>query len=270
MAARACARQVGVALEDIAGSGPGGRVVRADVERVAALGSPPTSDRVPAPAPRAAPALGGHRRAIADHLQLARDRCVPLTVNRFAPCNGLIRLRRTLANAAPDTPPTLTECAAVVVARILVGHPTLNGTIRDDGSGLDLAAAVTLGIAVDTEEGLIVPTIADAHLLGVTAFAGELRAKVLRARARRASAADLANGTFTLTNLGQLDVDFGTPVLNWPQVAILGLGRVRGQDGEHEMGLSLTVDHKFIDGVPAARFLRDVAAAFEEPGWVLR
>jgi pyruvate dehydrogenase E2 component (dihydrolipoamide acetyltransferase) len=212
--------------------------------------------------------LAGRRGAVARHLEAARAGAVPLTLNRFTPCGGLVALRRLAAERWPDLRPTVTEAAARLVAAVVSRHPSLNARAVADGA--ECFTRVHLGVAVDTDDGLVVPVVHDADRLGVAELAEQLRAVTTAARERRLGPGDLDAGTFTLTNLGAYDIDFGTPVLNWPQVAILGLGRVTDRgEGTPTIGLSLTVDHRLIDGVPAARFLDDVAGAFADAGSLL-
>jgi pyruvate dehydrogenase E2 component (dihydrolipoamide acetyltransferase) len=154
--------------------------------------------------------------------------------------------------------------AARLVVAVLRRHPHLNARATPEGA--ELVEAVNLGVAVDTDEGLVVPVVRHADHLNLDSLAARLRALVTACRSHSLSPADLEQGTFTITNLGAYQVDFGTPVLNWPQVAILGLGRISADPtGQPQIGLSLTVDHRLIDGVPAARFLDDVAYAFDHP-----
>jgi pyruvate dehydrogenase E2 component (dihydrolipoamide acetyltransferase) len=267
MAARALARHRAVDLATVTGTGPGGRIVAADVQR--ALAPVPESLEGPtALKPSGAIRLSGRRGAVARHLEATRAGAVPLTINRFTACGGLLNLRDLAVRRHPELRPTLTDVAARLVAATVAHHPLLNA--RATAAGADCYDRVNLAVAVDTDDGLVVPVVQDADRLGVVALASRLRRLVETARQGRLTTADVELGTFTVTNLGAYGVDFGTPVLNWPQVAILGLGRVAdGSGGVPTIGLSLTVDHRLVDGVPAARFLDDVAVAFADPGSVL-
>jgi pyruvate dehydrogenase E2 component (dihydrolipoamide acetyltransferase) len=278
MAARSLARHHAVDLNAVTGTGPGGRIIAADVEQALARAdateparpSPSTAPQPLATAlePAGTIRLSGRRAAVARHLEAARAGAVPLTLNRFAPCGGLLALRNLALRRHPDLRPTVTEVAARLVAAVAAHHPTINA--RATAEGADCYRHVNLAIAVDTDDGLVAPVVRDADRVGVAELAARLRQLVEAARHGRLSTTDVELGTFTLTNLGAYGVDFGTPVLNWPQIAILGLGRIAGEppDGP-SVGLSLTVDHRLVDGVPAARFLDDVAAAFADPGSVL-
>lgn len=278
MAARSLARHHAVDLNTVTGTGPGGRIIAADVEQALARAGatePARPSPSTAPQPLATPLepagtirLSGRRAAVARHLEAARAGAVPLTLNRFAPCGGLLALRNLALRRHPDLRPTVTEVAARLVAAVAAHHPTINA--RATAEGADCYRHVNLAIAVDTDDGLVAPVVRDADRVGVAELAARLRQLVEAARHGRLSTTDVELGTFTLTNLGAYGVDFGTPVLNWPQIAILGLGRIAGEppDGP-SVGLSLTVDHRLVDGVPAARLLDDVAAAFADPGSVL-
>lgn len=278
MAARSLARHHSVDLNAVTGTGPGGRIVAADVEQALARADA-TEPARPGPSmepqPLATPPepagrirLSGRRAAVARHLEAARAGAVPLTLNRFAPCGGLLALRNLALRRHPDLRPTVTEVAARLVAAVAARHPTINA--RATAEGADCYRHVNLAVAVDTDDGLVAPVVRDADRVGVAELAARLRQLVEAARHGGLSTTDVELGTFTLTNLGAYGVDFGTPVLNWPQIAILGLGRIAGEPPDGlSVGLSLTVDHRLVDGVPAARFLDDVAAAFADPGSVL-
>lgn len=268
MAARSLARRRSIDLTTVTGTGPGGRIVAADVERAVTEAAHPHDETTARIEPAGTIRLSGRRGAVARHLEAARAGAVPLTLNRFAPCRGLVALRDLALRRYPELRPTVTDVAARLVASVVAHHPTLNARATADGA--DCYAHVNLAVAVDTDDGLVVPVVREANRLGVAELASRLRQLAEAARGKRLAPSDLELGTFTLTNLGAYGVDFGTPVLNWPQIAILGLGRVtEGASGDPTIGLSLTVDHRLVDGVPAARFLDDVATAFVDPESVL-
>jgi pyruvate dehydrogenase E2 component (dihydrolipoamide acetyltransferase) len=141
--------------------------------------------------------------------------------------------------------------------------PYMNARLSDDGEAIERLATVNLGMAVDTERGLLVPVIRDADQRGLRAFGAEFRTLTGRARAGRSLPDDLAGGTFTIANLGMYDIDAFTPIINLPEAAILGAGRIQPKamvrDGEivarQMWTLSLDFDHRLVDGAPAARFL---------------
>jgi pyruvate dehydrogenase E2 component (dihydrolipoamide acetyltransferase) len=159
------------------------------------------------------------------------------------------------------------------VARALREFPYMNARLSDDGEAIERLPVVNLGMAVDTERGLLVPVIRDADQKGLRAFGTEFRVLVERARAGKATPEDLSGGTFTITNLGMHEIDAFTPIINLPEAAILGVGRIQAkpvvQAGEivvrQMWTLSLVFDHRVVDGAPAARFLQQIKQLVENP-----
>jgi pyruvate dehydrogenase E2 component (dihydrolipoamide acetyltransferase) len=199
-----------------------------------------------------------------------------LTVSMEADMTEASRLREQLKQLLPEGKrPTVTDMVIRAAVLALREHPALNATLRD--GQLDLHSSVHMGLAVDADDGLIVPVIRDAHTLDLPALAATTRALSERARSNQLDLADIHGGTFTVTSLGPLGVDFFTPILNPPQVAILGIGRlftklalVHGRVEERQaMYLNLTFDHQAVDGAPAARFLRSVKEVLELPAALL-
>jgi pyruvate dehydrogenase E2 component (dihydrolipoamide acetyltransferase) len=158
-----------------------------------------------------------------------------------------------------------------VVAKALRQFPYVNA--RLEGNVIRHLDAVHIGLAVDTDRGLLVPHVSDADKKGLAEIARDVRAMAERARTGRSLPDELVGGTFTITNLGMLDVDGFTPIINYPEVAILGVGRIKPKpvvlDGEivvrQMVWLSLTFDHRLVDGAPAARFLQFIKQLIEEP-----
>ena len=266
----------------------GGRVRRADVEQAVGQSAEQAVERAeplsPAPAELsgaqsdilAGIPLDAVRRAIADRLHAAHLAAVPVTLMREVDATRLLAVRAEVlaalpAPAAGEPRPTLTDFLALIAARALLRHPEVNGTF--DGERLRLGAAVHMALAVDTERGLLAPVIRDCDRLGLLEIAAARGRLAAAARAGRLDAGAASGGTFTLTNLGPLKVDAFTPVINPPQIAILGVGRTRavpavvgGQiEVRQAMVLSLTFDHRVLDGAPAARFLAGVAQLVEQP-----
>jgi len=255
----------GVDVAALAQARPGQRITRADVAAAAvaeANTAPPAGQR-----------LSPMRRAIAERLHTGYQATVPVTLIREVDATELVelraRVRKDLADA--DVHPTFTDFFALIVAHCLPRHPALNGTF--DGAELVLAEAVHLALAVDTPRGLAAPVLRPADLAGLLTIARRRAELVQSAAASRLTPQELAGGTFTLTNLGALGVDAFTPVINPPQIAILGTGRIREAPAVHRgqlavrqlLVLSLTFDHRLVDGAPAARFLDDAAQFIEKP-----
>jgi pyruvate dehydrogenase E2 component (dihydrolipoamide acetyltransferase) len=172
---------------------------------------------------------------------------------------------------AEDRRPTITDLAVRAAVLALREHPRLNATLENNR--LEVHSEVHVGIAVDADDGLIVPVVRDAHLLDLLTLAERSRALSSRARNNSLKPDELQGATFTVTSLGPLGVDFFTPILNPPQVAILGIGRVftklvlqSGRLAERQMlYLNLSFDHQAVDGAPAARFLQTIKHFLELP-----
>lgn len=254
-AARAAARRLGVDLRQIAN---GRRVREADV-----LAHAPKTGGA---------ALGRRRKVIAERMRASLAESAQLTVSMEVDMTEAQRLRDQLKQLlTEDQRPTITDLVIRATVLALRDQPALNASLR--AGELQMHEHVHMGLAVDAEDGLIVPVIRDAGALDIAALA--LRTKDLSRRARedRLGVDDLSGGTFTVTSLGPLGVDFFTPILNPPQVGILGVGRVFGrlvmQSGQiverQFMYLNLSFDHQAIDGAPAARFLQSVKRFLELP-----
>lgn len=268
--ARRLARERGINLRAIAGSGPEGRVLERDV--LSATTAKATAE------PRRAETIkvDGMRRLIGERLLRSLQTSAQLTLTTEADATGLVELRGHLLPAARvygHRPPTYTDLLVQLVARVLPAHPLLNSSLLGEGESQEIAcwADVNVGVAVALERGLVVPVVRNADRKALDAISAELGALVDRARAGTLAMDDLQGGTFTITNLGAQEVDSFTPIINPPQCAILGVGRIVKKPAVVEdrivvrqlLTLSLTFDHRIIDGAPAAKFLRDVKRAIE-------
>lgn len=267
-AARQLALEHGLKLAEISGSGTGGRITEQDVlSFIEARGK--------APAPAEASALGartlpfaGMRQAIAEHMVESLHTMAQLTLQMEVDATELVRLRGQL-KAEFDL--TYTDLLIKAVAKALQRHPLLNATLV--GDEIHLLEPVHLGIAVALEDGLIVPVLRDAGRRTVQEIAQETRRLAQAARDGSLSVDEVTGSTFTLTNLGAYGVDGFTPIINSPEVAILGVGRIVEKPVIHEgeiarrslMVLSLTIDHRIVDGAPAADFLRTLKELLENP-----
>lgn len=247
------------------GSGPGGRIMSRDLNA-----QPAASPE--APAPRPAPSeevsmtpVKGVRKVIADRMLASLQTTAQLTLNSSADARALLTLRKRFKASDPALGlqgVTLNDLVLYAVTRVLPQHPTLNCHFQDDA--IYQYSEVNLGFAVDTPRGLIVPVLHGANHLSLRTLAEESRRLAAAAQAGKSSPDELAGGTFTVTNLGSLGIESFTPILNPPQVAILGVGSVNLKavdvDGELEfiphIGLSLTINHQVVDGAPGARFLQ--------------
>jgi pyruvate dehydrogenase E2 component (dihydrolipoamide acetyltransferase) len=220
------------------------------------------------PGPTTTTPLRGVRKLVAARMQASLANHAQLTLSTSAPAVNLLNLRRRLKGSDPTfgmrgvTIGDLMAFAAVQVAR---QHPGLNATVADNV--LTTYTEVHLGLAVDTPRGLVVPTVRHASRMGLRRFSAEAKALAAAARTGAVNPDLLAGATFTVTNLGSFGIEAFTPILNSPQVAILGVDTVfprpaLGVDGsygvEQRIGFSLTVDHAVVDGADAARFLADL------------
>lgn len=274
-AARRLARELGVDLRAVVGTGPGGRIQSEDVRRAAA-GVP---ERVPTPAVRRRVPLTGMRRAIAERMLRSVREAPQFTVSVDVGMERALALVDDLsAWSAREEGPRVTLTALLVkaCAWALQRHPALNAAL--EGEEIVEWAEVNIGVAVAVAEGLVVPVVRGADRLGVLEIARSLEEQTARAREGRLRAEDVQGGTFTLSNLGMYGVDRFTALLNPPQAAILAVGRVakRPAVGEGDAvvvrpmaTLTLTADHRIVDGAQAARFLEDLRQALERPGVLL-
>jgi pyruvate dehydrogenase E2 component (dihydrolipoamide acetyltransferase) len=255
---------------------PGGRITSADVERAAGAVAPAAGDGRGRP-------MDGLRRIIAARLSESARTVVPVTLTTEADATRLVRLREEIKAdlAGTATPvPAYTDLLARLVAVALLEHPRLNATL--EGDAIVEHPAMHIGLAVDTEGGLVVPVVRDAQAKSIGQIAAESARLVAAVRARTATPDDLGGGTFTITNLGMYEIDAFTPVINPPECAILGVGRIVARPVVVEeaaetvavrrmMALSLTFDHRLVDGAPAARFLQRVKGFIERPTlWLTR
>jgi 2-oxoisovalerate dehydrogenase E2 component (dihydrolipoyl transacylase) len=287
---RRLAREHQLDLSALRGSGPDGLIMRADVEqRIAAdqPTQPPEPQRTPGQPPAQAPEpelipLRGAARLAAERFTRSRQEIPDATCWVDADATGLLAARDAL-NADPAQPRIgLLPLLARVCSAALARYPELNSTVvtGPDGSptGIRRNPAVHLGFAAQTERGLVVPVVRDAQRLSTEQLAAEMARLVTAARAGRLSPAELTGGTFTLNNYGVFGVDGSTPIINHPEAAMLGVGRITAKPwvvgGElavrQVVQLSLSFDHRVCDGATAGGLLRLVADAVESPTTLLR
>jgi pyruvate dehydrogenase E2 component (dihydrolipoamide acetyltransferase) len=265
---RKLARDAGLDLASVTGTGPSGLVRRDDVRR--ALAQPAAAAPSAAPGEKRIP-LRGARRAAADKLTRSRREIPEATVWVDVDATGLVEARGAL-NADSSRPPV--SLLALLARFALLGlrrYPELNARI--DGGDIVVPDHVHLGFAAQTERGLVVPVVRDAHRLSTRELSAALAARTAAARGGRLAPADLTGGTFTVNNYGVFGVDGSAAIINHPEVAILGLGRiidrpwvVEGQVMVRKLGeLTLAFDHRVCDGGTAGGFLRYVADCIESP-----
>jgi pyruvate dehydrogenase E2 component (dihydrolipoamide acetyltransferase) len=268
--ARRVAAELGIDVSKLRGTGSTGRVRERDVRAAAARSA---STRAPeTPSDHIRP-LSPVRRLIADRMAAGAHETAPVTLTTKADVSNLVSLREQFKSTAnAGVVPSYTDLMIKLAATALAEHPALNA--RWESNGIIESAAIHIGIAVDTEAGLFVPVMRDVASLGLRAVAEKSRALIELARSRRLKPEESQGGTFTITNLGMYGIDAFTPIINLPQCAILGLGRIVKEPvcvGDQivprsTMVLSLTFDHRVVDGAPAARFLDTLRQYTEQPG----
>src|SRR4051794_27864022 len=275
------AQASGVDLSRVRGSGLGGRIRRADVTAAAAAAPETAPARGAAAAgPRAGSVipLTGMRGAIARNMHASLQEMAQLTHGYEAEVGALLALRDHLKREWAGTGlrvPTINDFVVRAAAHALLEHPVLNATVRDDG--IHLLEEVHVGVAVAVLDGLVVPVVRDADKRGLVDIAEQTQELAAAAREGRLTLPQLEGATFVVTSLGSYGVDFFTPVVNPGNTGILGVGRVR--DGVRWEGdvpqrtsiltLSLSFDHRAVDGAPAAEFLRTVSGLLARPHLLL-
>ncbi|MFY4721823.1 dihydrolipoamide acetyltransferase family protein [Streptomyces sp. LaBMicrA B280] len=289
---RRLAREGGLDLRRLAGSGPDGLILRADVERALRTGADQSSGRtaeapvaaLPVQAAAAASVPGevrvplkGIRGAVADKLSRSRREIPDATCWVDADATELMRARAAM-NAAGGAKISLVALLARICAAALARFPELNSSVDTEAREIVQHPYVHLGFAAQTERGLVVPVVRDAHTRDAESLTGEFARLTEAARAGTLTPGELTGGTFTLNNYGVFGVDGSTPIVNHPEAAMLGVGRIVPKPWVHEgelavrqvVQLSLTFDHRVCDGGTAGGFLRYVADCVEQPAVLLR
>jgi pyruvate dehydrogenase E2 component (dihydrolipoamide acetyltransferase) len=266
----------GIDLRTLRGSGPDGRIIERDVQRVVEAGTRGTGAAAPARSVSAVPAAVSARlrAVIARRMTESLQSTAQLTLTTEADMAEAARLRDEVGaelERRGGVRPTYTDLIVRAAAIALRDHPRLNARWTDGGARL--LPEIHVGVAVALDEGLVVPVIRHADRTALAEISTALRDLSERARTFRLAPAEMDGGTFTVTNLGMYDVDVFTPILNPPEAAILGAGRVHRRpvavgdrvEVRPVMVLSLTFDHRVVDGAPAAQFLQRVKHVLEHP-----
>ncbi len=289
---RRLARELGLDIYEVKGSGPGGRINQDDVKAHAKVVLTAAVSAIQAP-PRAGHFIGpklpdfakwgkiervsmrGVRRKTAEHLAESWNTIPHVTQHDRADITELELLRARFAPKAEEAggKMTVTAIALKVCAAALKVFPQFNASIDMEKEEIVYKQYIHIGVAADTDRGLLVPVIRDVDKKNIVELAVELSQLSKKAREKKITPAEMEGGTFTITNLGGIGGVGFTPIVNHPEVAILGLSRSRTEpewiDGKFEprliLPLSLSYDHRLIDGADAARFLRWIAEAFEQP-----
>ncbi|MGW6942017.1 dihydrolipoamide acetyltransferase family protein [Streptomyces xanthophaeus] len=281
---RKLAKDGGVDLRALTGSGPDGLILRADVEAaLAALRAPEPAPAVAAAAAPTAAAQGeriplkGLRGLVADKLSRSRREIPDATCWVDADATELMAARAAM-NAVDGPKISVLALLARICTAALARYPELNSTVDLEANEIVRLPAVHLGFAAQTERGLMVPVVRDAQHRSPESLSAEFARLTELARTGKLTPADLTGGTFTLNNYGVFGVDGSTPIINHPEAAMLGVGRIVPKPWVHEgqlavrkvVQLSLTFDHRVCDGGTAGGFLRYVADCVESPAVLLR
>ena len=268
--ARRLAKEFGLDLASIAGSGPDGRIVRDDVLQA--------TDEIPAHVFRTEAAsevieLSGIRKIIAERMTMSVQTNASVTLHTEVDATTLVELRALFNEELQkrDLNLTYTDLLVKIVASALREHPRLNATLTDEG--IHMLADINIGVAVALEDGLVVPVIRDVDKIGLAVISEQIKTLAEKARNNQLTPGELQGGTFTLTNLGNFGVDAFTPIINPPECAIFGVGRIVKKPVVHNdeivirsmLALSLTFDHRVVDGAPAAQFLQTVSQYIQNP-----
>jgi pyruvate/2-oxoglutarate dehydrogenase complex dihydrolipoamide acyltransferase (E2) component len=279
---RALARKLGVELATLRGSGPGGRISDEDVQRAAQGGTPRPA---PVPAGQAAATVDGEvervplthlRKVIANAMRASKHNAAHVTHVDEADVTDLVahyRRAKPVIEERTGVKFTLLPLFIKAVVATLEKYPIFNASIDEEKQEILYKKYYNIGIAVDTPEGLIVPVIRDADRKDLVELAREVADKAERARARQLSLDELKGGSFTITNIGPLGGIFATPIINQPELAIVGLHAIKERPAvvnseiviRKQMYLSVSFDHRYVDGAEAARFMSDLVRMVSEP-----
>lgn len=281
---RKLAREIGVDIDTVTGTDTGGRVSTDDVKTYARQAL--TRSASPG-APSAAPALPDFsrwgpverepmtrvRRTVARRMSQAWQTVAHVTQHDRADVSEFEAVRKTVKKTSPDLPLTVTAFAVAVVAAALKTFPKFNASLDTERNEIIYKGYINIGVAVDSDRGLLVPVIQEADQKSLGTLSTEIATLADKVRTSKATPQDLEGGTFTITNLGGLGGTSFTPIVNYPEVAILGLSRTAPSpvyvndrfEARPILPLSLSYDHRLIDGADGVRFLRWIANRLEHP-----
>ena len=282
-AVRKLAKDLGVDIDRVKGTGPEGRITAEDVK---AFKERPPESKVPKIEPKfdfygfiERRPLRGIRRTTAKHMIESQTKAAHVTGMEIVDVTELVAVRERGKAALAPKGIHLTYMPFIIKAIVeaLKSNPIINSTLDDEKEEILIKKYYNIGFAVATDEGLIVPVIKGADQKGMVELAEEVERLTELSNSRKIDLGDLKGGTFTITNYGVFGGTYGTPIINYPEVAILGTGRIMDmplvKDGEIKarkvMHLSLSFDHRVIDGAEAARFMNDVKRYLEDPSLLM-
>jgi len=268
------AAELGVDCSSLQGTGRNGRIREKDVRAAAQNQRTSTTQPEETEETGDVHVVTPARRTIADRMMQSRQCTAPVTLTTTADATNLVQLREQF-RSTPDvfggSVPGYTDLIAKLTAGALAEHPRLNARWQNDQ--IVESHAVHIGIATDTEAGLLVPVLHDVGKLSLGEVVQQSSTLIEKARNRRLTADEMQGSTFTITNLGSFGIEAFTPIINYPECAVLGIGRIAKQPvvvddqivPRETVTLSLTFDHRIVDGAPAARFLQTLRDRIENP-----
>lgn len=278
--AKKVAEELGVDIAAVAGTGPDGRIVEEDVRRAAA--NKAQGSQTAAPAPAAAPAaktaapaqgqpLSGMRKVIAERMTASKHTAPHVTLMTEVNVDATVAFRSEINARNPETRFSYTDILTKMVATALRRFPNINSSLID--GAIVAHDEINIGIAVALDNGLLVPVLRNADKLGLKEIRAQNKDIIEKARTNKLGLDMLSGGTFTISNLGSYDVDGFTPIINQPESAILGVGRIVRKPAVVNdeiaaaslMTLSLSFDHRVVDGAQAAEFLKCIKTYLEDP-----
>ncbi|MDD2684255.1 MAG: dihydrolipoamide acetyltransferase family protein [Candidatus Cloacimonetes bacterium] len=277
--ARAMAKELGIDINQIPGSGPAGRVTKKDITDNASkvrLNASPVSLQAIDPTKRYRyESLSTIRKTIAKNMLRSKQNAAHMSVMDEVEVSELVAARKRLNEALLDKDMRLSYLPFIIkaVARALKNHPVLNAELDLENERIIYKNYVNIGIAMDADEGLVVPVIRDADHKSLIQVARDLKDLIDRAKERKLTLEDLKDGSFSITSYGSIGGYFAVPVINYPQVAIFGVGRMTEKpivkDSQIAVGnmlpISMSVDHRIVDGGEVARFLNEVLGYLRDP-----
>jgi pyruvate dehydrogenase E2 component (dihydrolipoamide acetyltransferase) len=267
--AKRMAREMGVDLRMVPGSGPGGRIEKEDVERAQKV---PQTPSAAAPGKGTIQRLTPKRETIAKRMTRSFTSAPHFYLSAEADLQALRFLRETLLQRGGENKPSFTALFVFLAAKALREHPLINSSWVE-GEGIEMKKEINIGVAVETEAGLVVPVLKNAEALSVFQIADALTHMTQKARSNKLGVEDYSGGTFTVTNMGMLGIERFDAIINPPESAILSLGKIVEkpvvmEGGIHirpRMDMTLSADHRVLDGAAAARFLVRLKELIENP-----
>lgn len=272
--ARRLAKEAGIDISKVKGTGPGGEILASDIRDAIEAQAQPAAPVPVTPAAAESEPLSSIGRLMAERTTQSWTTVPHFFVEREVDAGGLNRVRAILGPAieqAHSVKLTHTDLLIALVARTLLKHPRLNASWIDNG--IQLNSSVNISIAMAVEDGVVAPVVMNAHTAPLSEIAKLRRELTERARAGRLRMTDLTGGTFTISNLGMFQVDSFSAIITPPQAAIVAVGAIKDRVVPIEGGvgvrptlrLTISADHRIADGAKAAAFLKDLAAAIEDP-----